>query len=129
MRFAFTLLAGFLGVSLIGVAQQTASPTRVKPSNEFKVKTQSEDTMRSSAPPLRATGPASIKNLESIERRTPTGSATRSSKKMPASVLPPEPEKPNQRIKFGANGGAKNSGLVRQSANPLVGRLRGRGAQ
>lgn len=129
MRFRLTLLAGFIAVSLIGVAQQSKTPTRVRPSNEFKVKTGSgEDAMRSSAPPMRATG-SPAKELESIERRSPTGSVSRSSRKTPAAVLPPEHDRPASKINFKANGGAKNPGLVKQGANPLGGRMRDKGSK
>lgn len=129
MRFRLTLLAGFIAVSLIGVAQQSKAPTRVKPSNTFKVKTGSgEDVVRSSAPPPRVAG-SSVKDLQNIERRTPTGSVSRTSRKTPAAVLPPEHDKPNPKINFKANGGAKNPGLVKQGANPLGGRLKNKGSK
>ncbi len=129
MRFGLTLLAASIAVSSIAVAQQTTTPTRVKPSNEFKVKTGSgEDVMRSSSPPPRATVPPG-KDLENIERNTPKGSVSRSSKKVPAAVLPPEHDKPTPKINFKANGAAKNSGLVRQGANPLAGRLKDKGGK
>jgi len=127
MRFRLILAAGVVGVSLIGVAQQSAMPPRVKSSNEFKVNTQGGDTTRSSAPPARGTGSAAAKNLESIERQMPTGSASR--RKTPAAVLPPEHQKPAPKINFKANGGAKNPGLARQPANPLAGRLKDKGSK
>jgi hypothetical protein len=130
MRFRLILLmVGFVGVSLIGVAQQSAMPPRVKSSNEFKVNAQGGNGTRSSAPPVRVTGSASAKNLESIERQTPTGSASRSSKKVRAAALPPEHVKPTPKINFKANGDAKNPGLVHQRANPLAGRLKDKGSK
>lgn len=127
MRFRLTLAVACIGVSLAGATQHATTPTRVKPSNEFKVKNGSGETaVRSSVPPVRATG-SSAKSLQDIERRTPTGSVSHSSKKTPAAALPPERNKANAKINFKASGTAKNSGLVRQSANPLSGRMKQKG--
>ena len=126
MRFRLTFLAGFMAVSLISVAQQS---TRVGPSTEFKVKSGSgNNVMRSSAPPVRVTG-TSTKDLESIERRTPTGSVSRSPRKTQAAALPPEHDKPAAKINFKPNAGAKNPGTARQAGNPLAGRLRDKGSK
>ncbi len=127
MRFWLTLVVGFIGVSLIGAAQQTTTLPRVKSPNEFKVKTASgDDVIRSSAPPLRVTG-SSAKDLENIERQTPTGSASHSSKRTSAAGLPSEHDRPTPKINFKANGTPKNSGLVRPGGNPLAGRMRQKG--
>ena len=125
MRFRLTLAAGFLAVSLIAVAQQS---TRVSPSNEFKVNNGSgKDVMHSSAPPVRVTG-TSTKDLESIERRTPTGSVSHPARKAPAAALPAEHGRPAAKIDFKPNANGKAPGLSKQSTNPLAGRLRGKGS-
>jgi hypothetical protein len=127
MRFRVILLAGFVGLSLICAAQQAKTSSKPKTSSEFKVKDPSADVAtRSAAPNKPVTGSASAKNLEGIERQTPTGRGTH--KKTAAAVLPPERGKPNAKINFKATAGA-NAGLSRSAPNRLAGRMKDKGSK
>lgn len=127
MRFRLTLLAGFVAVSLICVAQQANTSSKVRTSSEFKVKNPSPDVASHSGGIGKpATGSASARNLEGIERQTPTGKGTR--KKTSAAVLPTEHGKPNAKINFKASAGA-NAGLSRSGPNRLAGRMKDKGSK
>ena len=127
MRFRVTLLAAFVGLSLICAAQQANTSSKAKTSNEFKVKNPSADVAtRSTAAAKPVTGSASAKNLEGIERQPPTGRGTH--KKTAAAVLPPERGKPNARINFKASSGA-SAGLSRSGPNRLAGRMKDKGSK
>ena len=130
MRFWLTLAVAVAGVSLSGVAEQASPPANGKPSSEFKVKDQSNQSgPRSSAPALKAKGgtASSAKNLQAIERETPKGNAHATQKKVPATLLQSRGNKPNPKISVKGSNGAKNTGLVHQGKNPLEGRLRQKG--
>jgi hypothetical protein len=130
MRYRFMLAAAIVGVGLSGAAQQPAKPLKVKPSSEFKVKDQSNEGKHagSSAPVVRARGSASPRDLQGIERESAKGSASRSSKRVPAALLKPEKDRPNPKIDFKGSSGVKNAGLTNKGSNPYKGRLKQKGS-
>ena len=124
MRFSLAVAVVLVGISVSGLAQQNET---------FKVKRSApEKAPKKSAPIGTTAGPATAsgansKQLQSLERQSARGYASRSAKKATpgtSAALKPVKDKPNPPINFGGTGGGKNAGMTNQGANPYKGRLR-----
>jgi hypothetical protein len=124
MRFSLAVAVVLVGISVSGLAQQNET---------FKVKRPApEKAPKKSAPIGTTAGPATAsgansKQLQSLERQSARGYASRSAKKGTpgaSAALKPIKDKPNPPINFGGTGGGKNAGMTNQGPNPYKGRLR-----
>jgi len=125
MRFSLAVAVVVVGMSVIGLAQQSGT---------FKVKkTPPEKAPKSTVPigktpKVASSSTASTKELQAIERQTAKTTAPHraATTKTPAkaSTLKPVKDKPNPPINFSGTSGGKGARTSNQGSNPYKGRLR-----
>lgn len=124
MKFFLAVMAVLVGIGLTGVAQGQGVESKAKPS------TTRADLAPKSTVTVKEKEPASYsssRQLKSIERQTPKGSAHSGQKARKAAALKPSGSDKNPPINFGSKGNGAGAGLTKQ-ASPYKGRLKQKGA-
>jgi LAS superfamily LD-carboxypeptidase LdcB len=125
MRFALAVMAVFLTISVSGAAQSQPNPYKVKSS---KVETEPKSTANVKVPTATASSTTS-KELQSVERENPKGTAAAHTAKKtpkPVAMKPDAKENRNPPMNFGGKGGNTGSSMTKQSS-PYKGRLKQKG--
>lgn len=131
MRFSLVVAVVLVGISVSGLAQQNNTLNKkAKHSAPAKAPKKSAP-MVTTASPETASG-ANAKQLQSLERQSVKGSASRSAQKRTPGTsagFKPVKDRPNAPINFGQTGGGKNAGTLNQGANPYKARLKQKGSR
>ena len=127
MRFSWAVAVVVLGMSVIGLAQQSGSTFKVKKSPPEKAPKSSMPVGKT--PKVTSSSTANAKDLQNLERQTAKATAPHREatvKKTPANAgaLKPVKDKPNPPINFSGTSGAKGPAKSGQGSNPYKGRLR-----